>query len=342
VFDQALGRLSTDVAIDLGTSNTRAWVRGRGVVVEMPSVVAVERSGSSGKVVAVGAEAKRMVGRTPENMQAVTPIREGIIGDYALAEALLRDCMSRALSARPLVRPRVLIPVPTTSTDVERRAVQESARSCGAREVLLVTRAVAAAVGADLPIGEASANVVVDLGGGLTEIAIISLGGVVEAATLRVGGTALDQAIAGWIRDRHNVLVGSRAAEEVKLVIGCATRPLSITEVRVTGRDLTTGIPREVLVSSDDALAAVQGPLDRFVEGIRVVLSRLSPELSADVADHGIVLTGGTALLPGLDAWLRERTGVPVVVAEEPRLATILGAGRLLEDAETLDRVLLG
>jgi rod shape-determining protein MreB len=342
VLDAALGRLSSDVAVDLGTSNTRVWVRGRGVAVEAPSVVAVERSlGAGARVVAVGVEAKRMLGRTPEHITAIEPVREGVIADYALAEALLRDCVDVALNGRPLVKPRMVVCVPQTMSDVERRAVQDSARNVGAREVTLVAKSVAAAVGAGLPIHDAAANVLIDLGGGITEISVVSLGGIVDCATVRVGGHSFDSAIANWVRERHNVLIGARTAEEVKAAVGFAVHVPGGGEVRATGRDLTTGIPREVVISAADTCVAVQPALHAVVEGLRQLLSRLSPELAGDVADRGLVLSGGSALLSGLDTWMREQTGLPVVLVDDPRRATVLGAGKLLDDAEALSRLAL-
>lgn len=339
MLEQALVKLASDVAIDLGTSNTRVFVRGRGIVVEEPSVVAVERSGGGSRVLAIGAEAKRMLGRTPEHITAVNPIQYGVVSDFGLAEALLRACFERAVTSRPLVKPRMVVCVAESTTDVQRRAVQESARAAGVREVRLVPKSVAAAVGADLPIRQAVANLVIDIGGGTTEICVISLGGIVEVASVPVAGNAFDTAIAAWIRERHNVLVGERSAEEVKLAVGCALPGVHSRRTRVTGRDLTTGIPREVEVTSDDIAEGVRGPLHRVVEALRQLLSQLPPELSSDIADRGIVLSGGSASLPGMGRYLGEMTGLAVVQAEDPHRATACGAGRLLDDPEALGRL---
>ena len=339
MLEQALVRLASDVAIDLGTSNTRVFVRGRGIVVEEPSVVAVERTGSGSRVLAIGTDAKRMLGRTPEHITAVNPIQYGVVSDFALAESLLRDCFERAVTSRPLIKPRMVVCVAESTTDVQRRAVQESARAAGAREVRLVPKSAAAAVGADLPIRQPTACVIMDIGGGTTEICVISLGGIVDVASIPVAGSALDTAIAAWIRERHNVLVGERAAEEVKLAVGCALPGESSRRTRVTGRDLTTGIPREVEVSSDDIAEGIRAPLLRMVEALRQVLSQLPPELSSDIADHGVMLSGGSAPLPALGHYIGEMTGLAVIQAEDPHRATAIGAGRLLDDPATLDRL---
>ncbi|MCK6502352.1 rod shape-determining protein [Myxococcota bacterium] len=340
MLDQALGRLSSDLAIDLGTSNTLVLVRSRGIVVEEPSVVAVQRGPAGTQVVAVGAEAKRMVGRTPENIQAVRPIREGVIADFELAETLLRTCVDRALGSRPLVKPRMVVCVPVGTTEVERRAILESARAAGGREVRLVGKSTAAALGAELPIHEARASMVVDIGGGTTEIGLISMGGVVVNASVRAAGDHLDRALVAAIQQRHNTLIGERTAEELKLRIGRALPAADdVTPLRVKGRDLGTGIPRDVTITSAEVVAAFQPVLEEIVEGIRRALSRTPPELAADVLQQGFVLCGGGALLPDIDALLRARTGVPVVMAEDPRRCAVIGAGDLLEDPETLERV---
>lgn len=331
--------LAHDLAIDLGTSMTRVVVRGRGLVVEEPSVVAVERTRAGNRVAAIGAEAKRMVGRTPEHITAVRPIREGVIADFELAESLLRLCVEMALGARPLVKPRLVICIPVGLSDMERRAVQESARASGAREVALVGKPIAAALGAGLPIGEPLGNLIVDIGGGTTEVGVISLGGVVASSSIRVAGDRLDRAIADYVRKRHNVLIGERTAEEIKLKVGCAVVPEQRRQVQVKGRDLGTGIPREITIDSDDAAEALHEPLEQIIESIRKTLEQTPPELAADIVDQGMVLCGGTSLLSGLAELLRDRTGLPIVLADNPRQCTVLGAGRLLDDAETLARV---
>ncbi|NOY26470.1 MAG: rod shape-determining protein MreB, partial [Oligoflexia bacterium] len=272
MFDQAIGRLSSDLAIDLGTSNTLVLVRGRGVVVEEPSVVAVQQhgTGSGQQVVAIGAEAKRMVGRTPEHIQAVRPIREGVITNFKLAEVLLKSCVEHALGSRPLVKPRMIVCVPVGTTDVERRAILESARIAGGREVRLVGKSTAAALGADLPIHEATASLVVDVGGGTTEIGLISMGGVVLNTSVPAAGDHLDRALVAIVQQRHNVLIGERTAEDLKLRIGrAALGNADAAQARVKGRDLSSGIPRDVIITSADIVAAFEPVIDQIVDGLR-------------------------------------------------------------------------
>jgi rod shape-determining protein MreB len=332
---------TSDLAIDLGTSNTLVVVRGRGIVVDEPSVVAVERMGGAQRVVAIGHDAKQMVGRTPENIEAIHPIQDGVIVDFDLAEALLRRCIERALGTRPFVKPRIIVCVPNRLQDVERRAIQDSARAAGAREVYLVGKPIAAAIGSQLPIERPLGNMVIDVGGGTTEVGIISLGGSVVTRSAQVGGKHFDSAITAWIRERHNVLVGSRTSEDTKLQVGCAITSEDTRKMRVTGRDLSTGIPREIEVTSDDVSEALSDCLEQIVECLRETLKESPPELAADIIDQGLVLCGGSALLPGLDRYLRDRTGLPIVLSEDPRRSTALGAGKLLEDQAALSRVAL-
>ena len=332
---------TSDLAIDLGTSNTLVVVRGRGIVVDEPSVVAVERMGGAQRVVAIGHDAKQMVGRTPENIEAIHPIQDGVIVDFDLAEALLKRCIERALGARPFVKPRIVVCVPNRLQDVERRAIQEAARAAGAREVYLVGKPIAAAIGSQLPIERPLGNMVIDVGGGTTEVGIISLGGSVVTRCAQVGGKHFDNAITRWIRDRHNVLVGSRTSEDTKLKVGCAMSAEGSKTARVTGRDLSSGIPREIEVTSDDVSEALSDCLEQIVECLRATLKDSPPELAADIIDQGLVMCGGSALLPGLDRYLRDRTGLPIVLSEDPRRSAALGAGKLLEDQTTLSRVAL-
>ena len=332
---------TSDLAIDLGTSNTLVVVRGRGIVVDEPSVVAVERMGGAQRVVAIGHDAKQMVGRTPENIEAIHPIQDGVIVDFDLAEALLRSCIERALGARAFVKPRIVVCVPNRLQDVERRAIQEAARAAGAREVYLVGKPIAAAIGSQLPIERPLGNMVIDVGGGTTEVGIISLGGSVVTRCAQVGGKHFDHAITSWIRDRHNVLVGSRTSEDTKLKVGCAMAASEARRARITGRDLSSGIPREIEITSDDVSEALKECLEQIVECLRETLKESPPELAADIVDQGLVLCGGSALLPGLDRYLRDRTGLPIVLSEDPRRSAALGAGRLLDDQTTLTRVAL-
>lgn len=342
MIDKTLGRLTgTEIAVDLGTANTRLFVRGRGVAVEAPTVVAVERSQRGNAVVATGDEAKRMLGRTPEHITAVRPIREGVVSDYALVEELLRDCIAHVSSGRRTPRSRMVVTVPQATSDVERRAVQDSARAVGAREVTLVSKGVAAALGAGLPIHDARGTVVVDIGAGVTEVAVLSLGGLVDATSIRVAGDALDAAITAWVKERHNVLLGARAAESVKLAVGCAMPRQEAAIARFTGRDLGSGIPREVALSSDDLIQPLRTALQPVVEAIRQVMARTTPEIASDVADLGLLLTGGSALLPGLDGWLTDQTGLTVAVAEDPTRCSCIGAGLLLAEPDSRDRLAL-
>ena len=330
---------SPDLAIDLGTSNTIVVVRGRGIVVDEPSVVAVETMGGAQRVVAIGIDAHQMIGRTPENIEALHPIQDGVIIDFGLVEALLRRCVERALGARPFVKPRVVICVPQRLQDVERRAIQDAARSLGAKDVFLVGKPIAAAIGAQMPIDRPLGNMVIDVGGGTTEVGLISLGGVVVTRSSQVGGNHFDTAIKEWIKTKHNVLVGRRTSEETKLQVGAAVERVHTRRAQVTGRDLDTGIPREIEVTGDDISEALRPLLDKVVECLREALKESPPDLAADITEQGIVLCGGSALLPGLDRYLRDTTGLPVVVSEDPRRSAAIGAGFLLDDPATLSRV---
>jgi rod shape-determining protein MreB len=339
VFDQALGLLSNELAIDMGTSTTLIYVRGRGVVVEEPSVVAVERP--SGRVVAFGLEAKRMVGRTPEHISAAQPIQEGIIQDFPLAESLLGACVERALGGRGLVRPRLIASVPHGTDIVQRRAVADSARSVGCRELTLVSALLAAGIGCGLPIGEPVGSLVIDIGGGTSEIGVLTLGGLASATAIPTAGDDLDDAIVQWVRERHHLLIGERTAEEIKLAVGCAISPREPRAVQVTGRDLREGIPREITISSRDVSTAIQAPLARIVEAIQKTLSTTLPELAADIYEHGMVLCGGSAQLPELEAYLTKATGLRTTIATDPHRCVVMGAGMLLEDEALLKRAAL-
>jgi rod shape-determining protein MreB len=335
VLEQTLGALATDLAIDLGTTNTRVAVRGRGIAVEEPSVVAVRKNASGTQVVAVGSEAFDMIGRTPEHIHAVRPIQEGVIGDFELAEVLIKSCIQAALGNRPLLKPRVVVAAPHGVTEVERRAILESVRAAGAREVTIVSKPMAAALGADLPVSESLGNMVVDVGGGTTGIGVLSLGGIVACTSLRIGGTHLDQAIVRWVKEHCEVQIGDRTAEQIKRDVGSSHTAVAT----VKGRDLRTGIPRDIRVGSEDVQQALAEPLAKIVEGLRSVMERVTPELAADVLEHGLVLCGGSALLGVLQETIRSSTGLPVLLAEDPMRCVVIGAGRLLEDAEVLARV---
>ena len=338
MLDQALGLLSAELALDPGSANTLVAMRGRGILVEEPSIIAVERPRAGARVLAFGAEAKRMVGRTPEHITAVRPLREGVIHDYPLAEALLIACLERALGSRPLVRPRVVVAVPHISIEAQRRAVADATRAEGCRETLLVDSLIAAAVGCGLPVQEPIGSLIVDCGAGTTEVGVLTLGGVAAATTITSAGDELDAAIVQWVREHHNLLIGERTAEEVKLAVGCAAPPREARVVQITGRDLREGIPREITLTSAEICEALQPPLRSILDAIQRTLSQTPPELAADICDHGIVLCGGTALLPGLSRLLSEASGLPVVVAPDPIRSVTLGVSRLMELTDLLDR----
>lgn len=341
MIDSALGYFSSDLAIDLGTANTLVYAVGRGVVVDEPSVVAVTRGpGSSyGSVLAVGTEAKRMLGRTPANIVAVRPLKDGVIADFELTEAMLRYFIQAALGRRAMLHPRVVVCIPFRITEVEKRAVQESARSAGAREVHLIPEPMAAALGAGLPIQDAIGSMIVDIGGGNTEVGVISLGGIAVSQSLRVAGDQMDEAIANFVKRKFNCLIGERTAEEVKLTVGCASPPAHPKTMVVKGRDIASGVPRQFEITSADAAEALSDCVAQIIEVVRVTLEQTPPELAADIIDQGVVLAGGGALLTNLDEVLRDATGLPVVLAEEPLRAVVLGAGEALEDPALLRRL---
>ncbi len=343
MLESALGLLSCDLAIDLGTANTLVYATGRGLVVDEPSVVAMTKgpTGVVGRVLAVGAEAKRMVGRTPGNIVAVRPLKDGVIADFEVTEAMLRYFMEQAVGRRTLKHPKVVVCIPYRITEVEKRAVQESARSAGAREVLLVPEPLAAAIGAGLPVTEPIGSMIVDIGGGTTEVAVISIGGIATTTSLRVAGDAMDEAIISYVRRRYNVLIGERTAEQIKLTIGCAAPPPERMSLVVKGRDLSSGSPRQIELTGEDTAEALQDAVAQIVEAVRSTLERTPPELGADIIDQGIVLAGGGALLRHLDDVLREATGLPVVLAEDPLRCVVMGAGECLERPELLKRVAL-
>jgi len=342
VFDWISGLFSNDLAIDLGTATTLIYVRGKGIVSCEPSVVAVQRdSRGNKKVLAVGREAKEMLGRTPHNIQAVRPLRDGVIADFEITEAMLRYFIARASNRRTLVKPRIVICVPFGITEVEKRAVKESAESAGAREVYLIEEPMAAAIGAGLPITEASGNMVVDIGGGTTEVAVISLAGIVYSQSVRVAGDKMDEAIMSYIKRKYNMAIGEQTAERIKISIGNAYPLDQPTTMEVKGRDMVAGIPKTVVVNSDEIREALAEPINAIVEAVLVALERTPPELAADIVDKGVVLTGGGALLKNLDVLLREETGLPVMVCDDPISAVVLGSGKALEHLELLKEVTL-
>ena len=343
MFSGLLGFMSADMAIDLGTANTLVYVKGRGIVLDEPSVVAIADVRGKKTVLAVGEEAKQMLGRTPGNIQAIRPLRDGVIADFEVAEEMIKHFIYKVHNRRGFASPIIIVCVPSGSTPVERRAIQESAESAGARRVLLIEEPMAAAIGAGLPVTEPSGSMVVDIGGGTTEVAVISLGGIVYARSVRVGGDKMDEAIISYIRRNHNLLIGESTAERIKIDIGAASPPYDNEDGpyrEVKGRELMNGVPREVLVSQRAIAESLADPVSAIVEAVKVALENTPPELAADICDKGIVLTGGGALLNRLDQVLREATGLPVVVAEGALQCVALGTGRALEELKRLRNVL--
>ncbi len=335
MFKKLRGYFSNDLSIDLGTANTLIYVRGQGIVLNEPSVVAIRQDKSNGgskMVAAVGLEAKRMLGRTPGNIMAIRPLKDGVIADFHITEKMLQHFIHKVHESRFLrPSPRVLVCVPCGSTQVERRAIKESALGAGAREVYLIDEPMAAAVGAGLPVDEASGSMVVDIGGGTTEVAIISLNGIVYSASIRIGGDRFDDAIINYVRRNYGSLIGEATAELIKKEIGCAYPGAEVKEIEVRGRNLAEGIPRSFTLNSNEILEALQEPLSAIVGGIRAALEQSPPELASDIAESGMVLTGGGALLTDLDKLLMEETGLPVIIAEDPLTCVARGGGRVLE-----------
>ncbi len=330
---------SNDLAIDLGTANTKVYVKGRGIVSCEPSVVAVQKDARGMRVLAVGRDAKEMLGKTPGGIVAIRPMKDGVIADFAVTEAMLRYFINRAHNRRTLVRPRIIICVPFGVTEVEKRAVKESAESAGAREVYLIEEPMAAAIGAGLPITEPSGNMVVDIGGGTTEVAVISLSGIVFSRSVKVGGDKMDDAIIQHMKRKYNLLVGERTAERIKCEIGTAYPTDQVLTMEVKGRDLIQGVPKPVVVNSDEIRDALADPVGAIVEAIRSALEGTPPELSADIVDKGIVMTGGGSLLKNLDKLIREETGLPVSLSDDPISAVVLGAGKALDELDLLREV---
>jgi rod shape-determining protein MreB len=342
MLDRLLGLFSNDLAIDLGTANTLVYAKGRGIVSSEPSVVAVHTdSRGVDRVRAVGKEAKSMLGRTPGTIRAVRPLRDGVIADFEIAEAMLRYFIQRAHNRSTLLRPRIVISVPSGITEVEKRAVRESALSASAREVFLLEEPMAAAIGAGLPITEPSGNMIIDIGGGTTEVAVISLSGIVYANSVRVGGDKMDDAILNHVKRKYNLLIGERSAEQIKIEIGSAYPSDENRTMIVKGRDLVAGVPKTLEMSAEDVREALLEPVNSIIEATKVALERTPPELAADIADKGIVLTGGGALLQGIDVLLREETNLPIMLAEDPFTAVVMGCGRCLDEMDLLRDVTL-
>ncbi len=336
-LNRLMGVFSNDLGIDLGTANTLVYAKGRGIISSEPSVVAIDVE--KRRVRAVGAEAKSMLGRTPGSIRAVRPLRDGVIADFEIAEAMLRYFIQKAHNRSTYLRPRIVISVPSGITEVEKRAVRESALSASAREVYLIEEPMAAAIGAGLPITEPSGNMIVDIGGGTTEVAIISLAGIVYANSVRVGGDKMDEAILNYVKRKYNLLIGERTAERIKIEIGSAYPVDETKSMIVKGRDLVAGVPKTLELNTEDVREALMEPVNAIVEAAKVVLERTPPELAADIADKGIVLSGGGALLQNLDVLLREETGLPIMLAEDPFTAVVMGCGRCLDELDLLKDV---
>ncbi len=342
MFSRLFGYLSADMAIDLGTANTLVYVKGRGIVLNEPSVVAITDIKGKKQVLSVGEEAKQMLGRTPGNISAIRPLRDGVIADFEVAEAMIKYFIRKVHNRRSFASPMVIICVPSGSTAVERRAIQESAESAGARRVSLIEEPMAAAIGAGLPVTEPTGSMVVDIGGGTTEVAVLSLGGIVYSKSVRVGGDKMDEAIIAYIRRNHNLLVGESSAERIKEEIGSACPPEDGDgrTIEIRGRDLMNGVPKELIISERQIAESLAEPVGAIIEAVKVALEHTAPELAADIVDKGIVLTGGGALLGNIDLVLRHATGLPVSIADDPMTCVVLGTGRALEEVKRLRNVL--
>jgi len=337
MFRKFFGFLSSDIGIDLGTANTLVYVRDQGIVLREPSVVAVQAG--TNKVLAVGNEAKRMLGRTPGNIVAIRPLKDGVIADFEITEAMLSHLIRKAHGGRRMVRPRVVIAVPSGITEVEKRAVKDSATHAGAREVYLIEEPMAAAIGVGLPIQEAAGNMIIDIGGGTTEVALISLAGIVFSRSVRVAGVELDEAIVQYLKRNFNMAIGERTAEDIKIKLGSAIKLPKEISMEVKGRDLVAGLPKTITLTSQEVREALSEPLNSIVDAVRTTLERCPPELASDLVDRGMVLAGGGALLRGLDQLLREETNLPVHVADDPLSAVAEGTGRVLGEIDVLRRI---
>lgn len=337
IFNFLFGMFSNDLAIDLGTANTLVYVRGQGIVLNEPSIVAIEQNQNS--VLAVGKDAKLMLGKTPGNIVAIRPLKDGVIADFDVTEKMLRYFISKVHNRRTLVRPRIVIGIPSGITPVEKRAVRDSAMQAGAREVYLIEEPMAAAIGAGLPIEEPGGNIVVDIGGGTTEVAVISLSGIVYCKSVRIAGDEMDESIINYIKKHYNLLIGERRAEEIKINIGSAYPVGDRKTVDVKGRDLVDGIPKTITIGDDEIREALKEPVTSIVETVRIALERTPPELAADIVDKGIILTGGGALLRGLDILLQHETNLPITVADDPLSCVALGTGKVLNNIDLLKKV---
>jgi rod shape-determining protein MreB len=331
--------IGRDMAVDLGTANTLVYVRGRGVVLNEPSVVAINQT--SGGILAVGADAKKMIGRTPGNIVAIRPLKDGVIADFDTTERMLRYFIQKVHKRRHLAKPRIVVCVPSGITGVEQRAVKDAGYAAGARKVYIIEEPMAAAIGAGLPVHEPMGNMVVDIGGGTTEVAVISLGGIVTAQSIRVGGDELDNAIIHYVKKEYSLLLGERTAEEIKMAIGSAFPIPDEPHAEIRGRDLVSGLPKTIVVSAEEIRKALEEPVNQIVDAVKTTLDKCPPELSGDIMDRGIVLTGGGALLKGLDERLKHETGMPILIADNPLDSVAVGSGKCVEEFEALQQVLI-
>jgi rod shape-determining protein MreB len=339
VLDRLANYFSNEIAIDLGTANTLVYVKGNGIVLNEPSVVAVDQK--TKKVYAVGAEAKAMLGKTPDHIVAIRPLKDGVIADFEITEVMLREFIKKAQKKRFFIRPRIVIAVPSGITEVERRAVTDSAQNAGAREVYLIAEPVASAIGVGLPVDKPSGNMVIDIGGGTTEIAVIALNGIVTDMSIRVAGDEMDEAIVLHIKKAYNLLIGDQTAEHVKMVIGSATKLKKEEEMEIKGRDLVSGIPKTLKISSVEVREALAEPVSQIVAAVKTALEQTPPELAADIVDRGIVMTGGSSLLRGLDTLLKEETNLPINVVEDPLTCVVLGCGKVLSNLHQYERIIM-
>ncbi len=344
MFGNLFGYFSSDMAIDLGTANTLVYVKGKGIVLNEPSVVALQTLRGKKHVLAVGNEAKQMLGRTPGNIQAIRPMRDGVIADFEVAEEMIKHFIRKVHNRNAFSSPEIIICVPSGATAVERRAIQESAEAAGARQVYLIEEPIAAAIGAGLPVTEPTGSMIVDIGGGTTEVAVISLGGIVYSRSVRCAGDKMNEAIMNYVRRYHNLLIGEVTAERIKKTIGTASIPEhgegKLMEIK--GRDLMNGVPKEIVLSEAQIAEALADPVGQILEAVKVALENTAPELAADIVDKGIVLTGGGALLRNLDLVMRHATGLPVMIADDPLTCVVMGTGRALEDMRNLKNLLVG
>lgn len=328
-----------DIGIDLGTANTLVHVKGKGIVVREPSVVAINKKNN--EILAVGEDAKSMIGRTPGNIVAIRPMKDGVIADFDVTQSMLKYFIRKAMSSGVFSKPRVVICVPSGVTEVEKRAVEEATLQAGAKEAYLIEEPMAAAIGANLPVEEPSGSMVVDIGGGTSEVAVISLGGIVTSKSLRVAGDELDEAIVIYVKKEYNLMIGERTAEEIKMTIGAAYPKPKEESLEIRGRDLITGLPKNLTITSSEIAEAIKEPINSIIDSIKYTLEKTPPELASDIMDRGIMLTGGGALLSGLDKLINEETGMPVTIAERPLDCVVMGAGKVLDEIETLKKVLI-